>query len=1045
MIKIILLLLFAFLSIAAEDKTPCCTTVQLISYVDTNKNLKLLDNMDYPSECKTMKINGYITVRCGCFKNSDLAKEKLKELKVEYPQANLVESYEYRFDQNCSKATTTSSLKPLPRESQENRLDDEELRLMVQVFLYKNDLENAYKIAQLGYQQNPNSYYWNEKMANILQWTDRPARSMKYLKKMYQLKYDPKLEQKLIEYGKATFQYESIEPYVLNKVRKNPSAENIDLLITIYKQTGFPEKAIAILDQEYKKTLNTLLISKTLELSIEMGDPALAKKYISILQAQGTYSKQDATLIAKYYYILRDIQHAVDVLEQAEHGDIFEAQDCSSNVEYLTKGYFSDECLNEIKYFELKSDLAWYLQKNLLAANASLVTAKSNVARLVDYERVAIVYQDINTTIASTAVKEGYLKYKRPHMFFSYANNAINKKKFDDLNRLIETIDEEQSPLVEEAMYWLIKSKVYNHYKKYDLEKMALTKSMTLSPHNTEIKVALLWHFIEMGDIENTRLILLEIEENTNVTPSLYFTLASGYFYIHDINKASYYMSALDFEQDIITKTLDYKFLQAYIYQIQNRELTFKSKMIEILKILKEQREQNPNLKKNNEYLTNYFNAAMHVMHAEKFEYELHEAKQYLKKKNYDELTYSWALQKDALANSHKIYNQTENAEQWMQFSDAIVMQHHTNVENFLERYLSELSQGDVVSQAREDGQLSLAQSTNYNFFDHNSYSQDSYIQQIELSKLRTDMLDLKLSRYTRNPLVQNYADIKNSSYIGDDWYILSGFAYYQNSSSDKNVLVNVPDTTYDVSLGVKKLTDRASIELDLLYNHNMENYFSMILDASYQLSTDLKAGLEIADNKRTDVSTQLYLGGKKDLVAPRLIYQILNSTTIEIQYEFSKFYSQDDVYLGKGNYFSTSINRQIRNGYPDMRIGLFCDNRQYSENSGSKGIINRLQLEQYGVLPNNFYNIGVNFSYGEVNKNLYTRVWRPYFKFFPYYNSDTQEYAYGFNAGIGGKVFHQDHMSIGATYTDSVNGVGGKIFEFYMNYQFLYTLSKGI
>ncbi|QOP40336.1 tetratricopeptide repeat protein [Sulfurimonas marina] len=905
--------------------------------------------------------------------------------------------------------------------------EEEELRLMVQVFLYKGDVESAFQVAQIGYNQHPNSYYWNEKMATISQWTGRSARSMKHLKKMYQLKYDPKIEKQLIEYGKSTYQYESIEPLVRNRVRKNPSEKNVDLLITIYKKTGFPEKVITILDKEYKKTKKTLLLTKALELSLELGDLELAKKYVDILSKEKPYSKQNSALIAKYYYILRDINTAYDSLTYVNNPNIIQ----------------DNNDTHEVQYFELKSDLGWYLQKNLPAAQASKMLIDIDKGRLSDYERVAVVYQDIDPQIAAQAVKEGYMKYKLPYMFFGYANDAINKNKFDDLNKLLTTIDEENSPLTQEAMYWIIKSKVYNHYEKYDLEEMALQRALLLSPYDIEIKTALLWHFMDLHDVKNTKLILLEIEEKNNISPSLYFTLASAYFYINNIDRASYYMSLLDFEENMITQSVDYKFLQAYIYQIQNRDEAFKLRMREILKLLREQREKTPSLKKDNDHLTNYLSAAMYVMRADKFEKNFKKAKPYLKQKNYNELAYSWALQKEALEKSHEIYTQTPTPELWMQFSNAIVLQHHTNIENLLDQYLYELSASDASFQAKEDGQIALAQTVNYNFFNQNHYNKNNYIEQIELSKLRSDTLDLRLSRYIRDPLEQHYVTLKNSSYIGDSWYILTGFGYYNNKSSDSDILVDVPKNTYDATLGIKKVTERASVELDLLYNHNMRNYLSVLLNATYQLSTDFTAGLELAKNKKAEESTQLYLGGKKDLVAPSIIYQVLNSTSVELRYELSDFYSQDNVHLGNGRYFSANISQQLRNGYPDLRFGVFYDNGMYSERSGSKGIIDQLQLDQYQVLPSQFYNIGINISYGYANKNLYTRVWRPYIEFSPYYSSDIGDYTFGVNGGIGGKVFEQDHMSIGASYTDSVNGIGGKVLQFYIDYQFMYTLSK--
>jgi hypothetical protein len=269
-------------------------------------------------------------------------------------------------------------------------------------------------------------------------------------------------------------------------------------------------------------------------------------------------------------------------------------------------------------------------------------------------------------------------------------------------------------------------------------------------------------------------------------------------------------------------------------------------------------------------------------------------------------------------------------------------------------------------------------------------------------------------------------------------------FNIYQNSTTDTQLLINPPTPTYKAKLGIKKeFHKRGYAQMQIAYNHNIRNYLSFYLDGEYRGSTDFTYGAKIGKNIEADESTQLYLGGKKDILSPRVKYQILDSTSIDLRYEKANFYSQDDVYLGKGNYFSAGVSQQIRNGYPDILVGVFYDRGLYEETLGSRGVIDDLQTQNFQVLPSKFYNVGLNFSYGMVNRYIYTRVWRPYFEFSPYYNSDIDDYTYGFHAGYGGKVFHQDHMSIGVSYTDSVNGIGGKIFEIYINYQFLYTLSK--
>jgi len=42
---------------------------------------------------------------------------------------------------------------------------------------------------------------------------------MQYLKRVYQLRKDPHIESKLIDYGKANFQYEEIAPLVLKDLK----------------------------------------------------------------------------------------------------------------------------------------------------------------------------------------------------------------------------------------------------------------------------------------------------------------------------------------------------------------------------------------------------------------------------------------------------------------------------------------------------------------------------------------------------------------------------------------------------------------------------------------------------------------------------------------------------------------------------------------------------------------------------------------------------------------------------------------------------------
>jgi predicted Zn-dependent protease len=281
---------------------------------------------------------------------------------------------------------------------------------------------------------------------------------------------------------------------------------------------------------------------------------------------------EDATLIARYYYIKRKIKKSYDSLFEANTKEKYNEKN---------KRYF-------IKYYQLKSDLGWYLQDNKNAVKASEMLMKHKQARLVDYERIIFYYQDKDPSFSAYAAKKAYKEYKLSYLFYTYANDALFNQNYKELKSIIDDIDEKTSPLVNDAMYWVIKSKVYKHFNQLTTAKEYLLKALSLNPDDYQIKLTLLWFYIDLNDEEMLKTMLTDLAENPNINPSFYFPMASAYFYLQDINRASYYTQLLISLNDPMINLIQFKFLQAYIYQIQNNQEAFKSHMIEIIKILKQ-------------------------------------------------------------------------------------------------------------------------------------------------------------------------------------------------------------------------------------------------------------------------------------------------------------------------------------------------------------------------------------------------------------------------------------------------------------------------
>jgi hypothetical protein len=1000
------------LSIVHAKGKDSCYTVQLKSSYANNINRNILKKSDYPSSCQIMHISNVLTVRCGCYDTIAPAKEKLKELHQKYTKATIATTYKYRFTN-----TKTIPIRETKQVKQKKSSSEEQdLKLIFQSFLYVKDLDDAYKTALIGYNRNPDSLYWNQKMAEISRWSGRGDEALKYMIFVYNKKHSQQLQSDIINYGLSSYQYEKIEPMVVQEVVKNPTEKNIDRMVFVYSKIGLPQRSAEILLSEYKKNpTKSIYLAKALEIYINMGELELAKKVVDKLEQNRYFSVQNAELISRYYYIKKDMPQSYKALLRV------------------------DSSRKDFKYYELLSDIGWYLQKSQVAADASLVLYKMNKARLVDYERIALMKKDTDLALVAKSSLLAYKKYKISYIFYGYANYALNNHKFDILNQDINKLDAENSTLRDDYQYWLIKAKLYIHYNDKLKALQALKKSLKMSENSTQIQLTMIYFYIQYGFNNELKTTLDLLAQDKNLSNDFYFPLASSYYYLQDVNLAAYYMNKVIDANLAITKTIDFKFLQAYIYQSKSNQASFLKILKEIREELQEEARKTPTLLEDDTYLNNYFNASINLISADKFKKELKRAKPYLHKDHYRRLLYNFASKHQEADLKHAIYNKIEKKDLWLRFSNAVMLQNHSEIENMLYLQLKQLSMNDASVAAKNDGQISLAQTLAYQALSKNDDSQTAYISHLNLSKERTDLFRIKPSYYVREPLHQDYLTLENSTYLKNDLYIFSNIKYYSNNSMDTTILHNIPNKTLQTGFALKKELNRGFIRADINYHNSMCSYLSYKLNGEYRSNRYIKSSFTLAKNIDVQESTQLLLAGKKDMLEAKILWTLFPSTSIETLYQYNNYNSQDDVHLGNSNYLRAMISYQIRSSYPDLRIATFVDNGIYSETNGSRGVIDELQAPNQKVLPEDYYNVGLNFSYGMTNSKIYTRVWRPFFTISSYYNSFAQNTGYGGSVGYGGKVNTQDHLVFSANYSDSVNGIDGSTFEIFMKYEFLY------
>jgi len=1012
-----------------NSKKNTCYTIQLLSipFSKTSQNSLLQNN--YPQECQVFHINHTLTVRCGCFQYIKPASSLLTKLKSKYKKAFISTTYSYRFSKQKYKKQQklpkkSFFIKYKEKKYLKNDYHDNELRLMYQSFIYSKDLSNAMKVASIGVKRYPKSIYWNQKMAESAQWNTKTPLAMKYMKRLYALTHNPKLAKQIINYSLKAYQYEEAEPIIRKQFKQNPSEKNLKLLLFIYDHIGEPEKSITVLEEAYKVTKKKSYLIYALRIALEIGDLQRSKQYIKLLQTYKPYAYEDALLIARYYYITKQLKKAYNVLIETKETD-------KVPLEKWQKKIF-------IAFHKMKSDMAWYYQDIKTAALSSLKVIQNKKGRAADYDRTIFYFSKINPLLTMQLAKKAYLRFHLSYFFYTYANIALDNKQYKELYTFFNDFDEKNDSLSNEAMYWIIKSQDYEQLDYNQEAKDFLLKALTLDKNNYQIKLSLIWFLMDLHEINALKEMLAKLAED-NIDSSFYFPIASAYFSLSDMNKAVYYLELLKNLNDPIIHTNQYKFLRAYLYQIQNNPEAFLTLMRNITHTLWKEANKNPNLKHSHKFWSDYLRAAMYILHPDIFEQRLKEAKPYLKQQDYIDISYSWATMRNANDEAMKIYYSVPKHELWINFSHASLTQNHSKIENLLDLYLDQLSMGDAVQAAYKDGQTALAQTIAFEGMSKNQRNQNVYIKHIELAKERGDFFDAKIAYLQREPLLQNYIRIKNKTYLRNDYFLHLNIAYADQSSMDNEILMNVPKNTYETEAALQKVFARGFIQGSIGYNKKIKNYGVYKLKLHYIPYRNFSFDINLNKNTKALESVQLMIAGKKDTLSSKFTWNILPSTYIELYGEYANYSSDDNINIGDGTYIRTALSHMIHNGYPDMFVYFIADTGIYNENTTSKGVIDSVKPDGYTVLPLDFYNIGFSFSYGMQNSYIYTRVWRPYFYITSIYNNVSSSINYDFNIGIGGKIFHQDHLDIGFSYSEYFKGINDTVMQLYLNYKLLY------
>lgn len=222
-----------------------------------------------------------------------------------------------------------------------------------------------------------------------------------------------------------------------------------------------------------------------------------------------------------------------------------------------------------------------------------------------------------------------------------------------------------------------------------------------------------------------------------------------------------------------------------------------------------------------------------------------------------------------------------------------------------------------------------------------------------------------------------------------------------------------------------------------------LEDFTTARVEGTYNVTQRLTLTYALGYNQAATESTQLTVGGTKDLATLGFIYRLDPHWFGGARYEYTRFHGQDRSYLGNGSLVEANLGYKIKADYPDYTIRAVFAHGQYNA-TGAPGDALRVLLPQNtpftaaAFMPQTFTQGGLLFSFGDDLPEQYSKGWRPMFAGGPIRDSRAG-WSGQAELGMAGSVFGNDQMLLYGAYQGVSSNHSTSVKEVGVRYRYLY------
>ena len=863
--------------------------------------------------------------------------------------------------------------------------DENVTKISIKSLVYDQQLPSALKLSLFA-KEKFNTIEWLDKTIQLSLWNGKMREVMALNIEGYRKYKNLKYEHYILNNSTLNSAYEVLGEIYTNKLEKG-DLSTIEKLSKYYDYTGEIPKAEAYFTKLLKKVKDRRVHKEAILFSYKNSH---YKKGLKLYERFQQKYKFDKTL------------HEISV------------QKLIALKEYK-KAYAYTKQLKEDKRL---SDLGWlekdylYMEKMLWKAEKSKKLAIGNYHKLINLEgalhggeRVPYLYHELWKKTRNRS----YLTA----LFYLY----LEKKDLDSIKKLLLTLNNKDRAYFEQNKQYLISIANYHiENKKIPLAMKFFSKALALNMNDASTHQAYLWFLLDNELVKPLKKELSYLRRKRKLQKKVGFPSVVMALKFQKSDLALRWLMPLLKRSDSI---IEYQVVYADLLELQDRVEGAKRVRLQLFRNLNRKIKENPQLLKDKAFARVYLGLTLRYktpydrrgVYFESFK-SLFSKNEFIEMK-LGQYTYSGnSTMVKYLADRHQMSIPWLNLYLAMSFEDNLkkqqLLEHHKDILPFRDRVMASLDIGDRA------GAFSLA------FQGLEDNSQDSELFRIYNDMINSDYPKGEFSTHYKHltpriSAVEKRMGYRWSLYKGIDIQLLwKSYNYKRENTKD------ISDNSFSFSL--RNNHKKFLWDFSFSKHNTHHNFTSASLDLKY-ISSDFELLLKSKYQEKSTQTPKLQVDGMESGVELNLRKVLSQRIQMGLNYKKSSYKRQNRENIGSSEHLQLSADYLLRAGYPDMRFNTYISQNHYDE------VIPTL-------LPNDFIEIGTQFTIGNASKETIHRSWRPFASIGMALN-DHYNLGTTLSLGVSGSIKGEDTLSLKFDYSKGIDAIAQPYYGIGLNYQF--------